>query len=206
MNIERWDALLGGLGVAPETDTFSRLQTAYAQKHRAYHTSRHIDECLSLFDEIKHLAEHPAEVEYALWFHDAIYEPMSKSNEEQSADWAAKFGVHAGMASDAVARIRAHIMATQHVALPADDDSRLVVDIDLAILGAVPGRYEQFERDVRTEYRWVPGIVYRPKRAAILRSFLDRPRIYHWEPVHERLERNARANLSGAVRTLVGGA
>jgi predicted metal-dependent HD superfamily phosphohydrolase len=206
MNIERWDALLGGLGVAPETDTFSRLQTAYAQKHRAYHTSRHIDECLSLFDEIKHLAEHPAEVEYALWFHDAIYEPMSKSNEEQSADWAAKFGVHAGMASDAVARIRAHIMAPQHAALPADDDSRLVVDIDLAILGAVPGRYEEFERDVRTEYRWVPGIVYRPKRAAILRSFLDRPRIYHWEPVYERLERNARANLSGAVRTLVGGA
>jgi predicted metal-dependent HD superfamily phosphohydrolase len=206
MNIERWEALLGGLGVAPETATFSRLQTAYAQKHRAYHTSRHIDECLSLFDEIKHLAEHPAEVEYALWFHDAIYEPMSKSNEEQSADWAVKFGVHAGMAPDAVARIRAHIMATQHVALPADDDSRLVVDIDLAILGAVPGRYEEFERDVRTEYRWVPGIVYRPKRAVILRSFLDRPRIYHWEPVYERLERNARANLSGAVRTLVGGA
>jgi predicted metal-dependent HD superfamily phosphohydrolase len=97
-------------------------------------------------------------------------------------------------------------MATQHVALPADDDSRLVVDIDLAILGAVPSRYEEFERDVRAEYRWVPGIVYRPKRAAILQSFLDRPRIYHWEPVYERLERNARTNLSGAVRTLVGGA
>jgi predicted metal-dependent HD superfamily phosphohydrolase len=164
MNIERWEALLGELGVAPETDTFSRLQAAYAQKHRAYHTSRHIDECLSLLDEIKHLAQRSAEVECA------------------------------------------HIMATQHVALPVDDDSRLVVDIDLAILGATPSRYEEFERDVRTEYRWVPGIVYRPKRAAILQSFLDRPRIYHWEPVFERLERKARTNLSGAVRTLVGGA
>jgi predicted metal-dependent HD superfamily phosphohydrolase len=204
MNIERWEALLGGLGVARETDTFSRLQAAYAQKHRAYHTSRHIDECLSLLDEIQHLVERPAEVECALWFHDAIYEPMSKSNEERSADWAAEFGIHAGVASEVIARIRAHIIATQHVALPADDDSRLVVDIDLAILGAVPSRYEEFERDVRTEYRWVPGIVYRPKRAAILQSFLDRPRIYHWGPVYERLERNARANLSGAVRTLVG--
>jgi predicted metal-dependent HD superfamily phosphohydrolase len=205
MNIERWEALLGGLGVAPETETFSRLQTAYAQKHRAYHTSRHIDECLSLFDEIQHLAEHPAEVECALWFHDAIYQPMSKSNEERSANWVTDFGARVGVASKTVARIRAHIMATRHVALPADNDSRLVVDIDLAILGAAPSRYEEFERDVRQEYRWVPGIVYRPKRAAILQSFLDRPRIYHCEPAYERFERKARTNVSEAIRNLVGG-
>jgi hypothetical protein len=65
-------------------------------------------------------------------------------------------------ASATVARVRAHIMATRYVALPADNDSRLVVDIDLAILGATPSRHEEFERDVRQEYRWVPGIVYRP--------------------------------------------
>jgi predicted metal-dependent HD superfamily phosphohydrolase len=205
MNIERWEALLGGLGVAPETETFSRLQTAYAQKHRAYHTSRHIDECLSLFDEIQHLAEHPAEAECALWFHDAIYQPMSKSNEERSANWVTDFGARVGVVSKTVARIRAHIMATRHVALPADNDSRLVVDIDLAILGAAPSRYEEFERDVRQEYRWVPGIVYRPRRAAILQSFLDRLRIYHCEPAYERFERKARTNVSEAIRNLVGG-
>ena len=205
MNIERWQELLIGLRVAPESDTFSRLQSAYAQKHRAYHTSRHIDECLSLLDELKHLAEHPSEVECALWFHDAIYEPMSKLNEERSANWVTDFGAGVGLESDTVARIRAHIMATRHVALPADNDSRLVVDIDLAILGAVPSRYEEFERDVRREYRWVPGLVYRPKRAAILQSFLDRPRIYHWEPAYARFERQARVNVSGAIRTLVGG-
>jgi predicted metal-dependent HD superfamily phosphohydrolase len=106
MNIERWNGLLRGLGVAAENDTFFRLQSAYAEKHRAYHTSRHIDECLSLLDEPTYLAGHPAEVECALWFHDAIYEPTSKSNEERSADWAAEFGIHVGVAPDAVARIR----------------------------------------------------------------------------------------------------
>jgi predicted metal-dependent HD superfamily phosphohydrolase len=205
MNIERWQELLFGLRVAPESDTFSRLQSAYAQKHRAYHTSRHIDECLSLLDELKGLAEYPSEVECALWFHDAIYEPMSKLNEERSANWMAEFGALVGLRSDSVARIRAHIMATRHVALPADNDSRLVVDIDLAILGAAPSRYEEFERDVRREYRWVPGMVYRPKRAEILQSFLDRSRIYHWEPAYERFESQARVNVSGAIRTLVGG-
>src|SRR5882757_8124908 len=107
MNIERWQELLIGLGVAPESETFSQLRSAYAQKHRAYHTSRHIDESLSLLDELKHLAEHPSEVECALWFHDAIYEPMSKLNEERSANWAAEFGERVGVASEAVARIRA---------------------------------------------------------------------------------------------------
>jgi predicted metal-dependent HD superfamily phosphohydrolase len=204
MNIERWQELLIGLRVEPESDTFSRLQSAYAQKHRAYHTSRHIDECLSLLDELKHLAEHPSEVECALWFHDAIYEPMSKLNEDRSANWMAQFGATVGLGSDSIARMRAHIIATRHVALPADNDSRLVVDIDLAILGAAPSRYDEFERDVRREYRWVPGMVYRPKRAAILQSFLDRSRIYHWEPAYERFESQARVNVSGAIQTLVG--
>jgi predicted metal-dependent HD superfamily phosphohydrolase len=160
---------------------------------------------LATLDEFNHLAAYPAEVECALWFHDAIYEPMSNSNEERSANWAAEFGGRVGVPSESVARIRAHIMATRHVALPVDDDSRLVVDIDLAILGADPSRYDEFDRDVRREYRWVPGIVYRSKRAAILQSFLDRPRIYHAQLAYERFEHNARANLSGAIRTLVGG-
>ena len=204
MNSERWQAMLRGLGVPPETDTLLRLQAAYAEKHRAYHTRRHIDECLSLLDEFKHLSTNSAEVECAIWFHDAIYEPMSKSNEERSANWVSEFGGRVGVPSESVARIRTHIMATRHVALPARDDSSLVVDIDLAILGADPSRYDEFEHDVRREYRWVPGIVYRSKRAAILQSFLDRPRIYHSEPAYERFERNARTNLSGAIRTLVG--
>jgi predicted metal-dependent HD superfamily phosphohydrolase len=205
MNSERWQAMLGGLGVPPETDTLSRLQSAYAQKHRAYHTSRHIDECLSLLDVFKHLAANSAEVECALWFHDAIYEPMSKSNEERSANWAAEFGGRVGVPPESVARIRAHILATRHVALSVAEDSRLVVDIDLAILGAEPSRYDEFECDVRREYRWVPGFVYCSRRAAILQSFLDRPRIYQSEAAYERFEGNARTNLSGAIRTLVGG-
>jgi predicted metal-dependent HD superfamily phosphohydrolase len=206
MNIERWETMLTGLGAVLEADTFYKLQAAYAQKHRAYHTPRHIDECLSLLDEFEHLAAHKAEVECALWFHDAIYEPMSKSNEERSADWASDFGQRVGVAVDAVARIRSHIMATRHVALPADDDARLVVDIDLAILGSVPTRYAEFERDVRKEYRWVPGIVYRSKRAEILQSFLDRPRIYHWDAAYLRFEPQARVNVLQAIQTLKGGA
>lgn len=203
MNIERWNSLLHELGVAPETETFSRLQSAYAESHRAYHTARHIDECLSLFDELKHLCQRPAEVECALWFHDAIYEPMSTSNEERSADWAEDFLNSSGAAKETLDRIRSHIMATRHEALPEDADSRMVVDIDLSILGSPPSRYDEFERDVRKEYRWVPRFIYGPKRAEILQSLLDRPRIYQCEPMYERFERRARENVSRAIGKLI---
>ncbi len=105
---------------------------------------------------------------------DIVRDQPSASAVNDEVGCCTQFGVHAGMSSDGIARIRAHIMATQQVALPADDDCGLVADIDLAILGAIPSRHDEFERDVRTEYRWVPGIVYRPKRAAILQSFPDR--------------------------------
>lgn len=204
MNIERWHAMLRELGATQETSIFLQLQSAYAQKHRHYHTSRHIDECIATLDEVKHLAEHPAEVECALWFHDAIYEPMAKSNEERSANWAAEFGRHVGIAPEAVARIHAHIMSTRHLSPSKDGDSGLTVDIDLSILGASESRYEEFERDVRREYRRIPGFIFKPKRAAILQSFLDRPRIYHWELMYDRFEHKARVNLARAIRALIG--
>lgn len=204
MNIERWSALLRGLEVAFEDDTFSQLQSEYAQKHRRYHTARHIAECLSVFDGVKDLAEHPPEVECALWFHDAIYRPMSRSNEERSANWMAKFGISVGMAPEKISRISTCIMATRHLAPSRGGDCGLVVDIDLAILGATQSRYDEFERDVRTEYRWVPKSIYNPKRVAILKSFLGRPRIYHWQPMFDRFERNARMNVTRAIHALSG--
>jgi predicted metal-dependent HD superfamily phosphohydrolase len=46
--------------------------------------------------------------------------------------------------------------------------------------------------------------VYRRKRAEILMSFLDRSRIYHFEPLADRFEAAARRNIAGAVRALTG--
>lgn len=204
MNIERWQALLQSLGAAPETETFERLAIAYAETHRAYHTARHIEECLSLLDDVRDLADNSAEVECALWFHDAIYKPMSKSNEELSAQWASDFLNRVGVPAESIGRIREHITATRHLRGELPGDSALVVDIDLAIMGAEPARYDEFERDVRIEYRWVPGPIYRRKRAEILQSFLDRPRIYHAGPLFARFEVGARTNLTKSVQRLTG--
>jgi predicted metal-dependent HD superfamily phosphohydrolase len=75
-------------------------------------------------------------------------------------------------------------------------------DIDLAIFGQPADRFAEYERQIRLEYEWVDEAVYREKRAEILRGFLDRPRIYLTDYFHQRLDQQARANLSELIRLL----
>jgi predicted metal-dependent HD superfamily phosphohydrolase len=93
-------------------------------------------------------------------------------------------------------------MATRHEAVPADVDAQVLVDVDLSILGAEPARFDQYEAQVREEYGWVPGPIYRHKRKAILESFLTRAAIYNTSRFVERYERQARANLARALARL----
>lgn len=189
-------------GTADHLDMFGRVQAAYSEPHRFYHDVTHIDACLAQLDAVRALAQAPAEVEMALWMHDAVYVPRASDNERKSADWAAAFLQSAGVSKPRADRVEAHIMATVHAVEPAGADSRLVVDIDLSILGRDEATYDLFERNVRREYRWVPWFLYRRKRIEVLRSFLDRSRIYFTDTFHERFESAARANLARAIATL----
>jgi predicted metal-dependent HD superfamily phosphohydrolase len=192
------------LGVAQNLDTFERLQKAYAEKHRHYHTSEHINQCLAELDRVRHLARQPEEVEIALLFHDAIYVTRSKNNEAKSAAWATKFLAKSGVDSARVQRVHDLIMATTHDASIGDLDSQLLVDIDLSILGADRETYLRFESDIRREYWWVPSEIFGRTRAAILQSFLDRDSIYQTPTFRDRLENEARKNVALAVAALNG--
>ena len=190
------------LGVAEHRGVYEDLQAAYSEPHRFYHTTEHISNCLQQLDEVADLARSPEEVEVALWFHDAVYALRGQGNESKSADWASDFLRPAGAAEERCARVRSHIIATEHNAAPTDPDSMLVVDIDLSILGSSKDEYHVFETNIRREYRWVPGPLYRRKRREILESFLTRPSIYFTACFRGRYESAARANLRAAIRAL----
>ncbi len=86
---KRWNDLWQALGAEPQNPIlFDQLRSRYAEPHRVYHTLDHIQDCLKQFDAARSLAERKAEVEVAIWFHDAIYDPRKSDNEERSARWA----------------------------------------------------------------------------------------------------------------------
>ncbi len=202
MDENRWLALMAQLGLQDNRDQWRALHNAYAEKHRHYHTAEHISACLQHLDTIRHLAENPAEIELALWFHDAIYKPHSSTNELDSANWCSEFLQANNLDSSIISRIHQLIMITCHNAVPATNDEQLLVDIDLAILGAPEDVYWQFENNVRKEYLWVPSFIFKNKRKEILQAFLDRYRIYHHNYFYALLEHRARENLAAAISRL----
>ncbi len=202
MNKERWQRLLQSLGLSSDLETHERLVAAYSQKHRKYHNVVHVEDCLAKLDDARHLAEAMGEIEIALWFHDAVYEPVAAGNEAKSADWARDFLLQRSADEALAGRVHDLILATLHDGRATSQDAKLLVDIDLSILGAEDADYQRFEAAIRQEYRWVPSFVYRKKRREILESFLERDRIYNHDEFRARYEDRARSNLEGAIKAL----
>jgi predicted metal-dependent HD superfamily phosphohydrolase len=197
---QSWARAWRGIGAVDDgVAVRDALLAAYAEPHRKYHTLQHLHECLDLLAPATAAAARPCEVEVALWFHDAIYDVRRSDNEERSADWASAAVAAAGVAAAIVERIRSLVLATKHTGSPGSDDERLLVDIDLAILGAPAQRFAEYERQIRAESSWVPQPLFDEKRGAILRSFLDRERIFATPLFHSRFEAAARVNLARAV-------
>jgi predicted metal-dependent HD superfamily phosphohydrolase len=196
---QRWFEDWAGLGLAGDGTCLDRLLASYAEPGRHYHTLQHLDECLDLLRQTAHLAKRPAEVAIALWFHDAVYVPQARDNEARSAAWACEALGDAGAEAAVIQRIEAHILATAHHEAPQDADTRLLIDIDLAILGATPARFAEYDEQIRSEYAAVPDSVYRQKRREVLAGFLARPAIYGTPALYARLEEQARTNLRRAL-------
>lgn len=196
-----WDRCWSELGARGDGHALlQRLLSAYAEPQRKYHTLQHLSECLTLLDEYRALAVEPAEVEIALWFHDGVYNVRASDNEIRSAEWAEEELRRAGVAPERIARVKELILATRHSEPPQGQDQLLLVDIDLAILGAPRARFDEYDAQIRAEYGWVPGYIFRAKRRKVLSGFLSRDHIYGTPALRDALEERARDNLIYALR------
>jgi predicted metal-dependent HD superfamily phosphohydrolase len=178
---------------------WQNLQTAYQQPQRKYHTQQHISECLQLFATCQLLATQPLAVEFALWFHDVVYDPHRNDNEQQSAVWASKVLQQGQVTETVTQQIYELIMATAHSQPPQTNDEKLLVDIDLAILAAAPARFAQYQQQIRAEYAWVAEPVYQQKRRQILTRLYNGGDIYHHPELKAALEASACANLRPVI-------
>lgn len=200
---ERWLALCQAAGVTEAAaGWYERLAHAYADPQRHYHTQQHIAECLTEFDQAKHLARQPITVEMALWFHDAVYNPAAGDNEEQSAMLAKQYLLQNKATSALVETVTKLILATKNHETDENVDAGLMVDVDLSILGREEKRFFEYEEQIRQEYIWVPKSVFASKRAEILERFLARPHLYKTSWFRNKFERQARENLTASINHL----
>ena len=213
----QWQAAVGhgsGGGTSRADDHLERLLARYREPQRRYHTVTHLAAVLGAAEELMGQVEvtDPEAVRLALFFHDAVYDPRSATNEADSAALARAVLSELEVPAARVDTVVSLIMATRHrtpppaaadstSADPDGNDTAVVLDADLAILAAEPSRYEAYATGVRAEYAHVDDASWRAGRASVLRAFLDRPAIYLTAPMR-RQEHRARANLAAELAAL----
>jgi predicted metal-dependent HD superfamily phosphohydrolase len=179
-------------------DLVDGLRARYGEAHRAYHTWDHIEALLGWLDRLDWADPHAVEI--ALYYHDAVYRPLSPTNEADSA--ALMLEEMAGRADPAtLKRAEAIILATAGHRVPEDVDAELArdialfLDMDLAILGASEPEFDAYDRAIRKEFADIPDDVFLPRRRRIMADFLKRDRLYRTERFHQSHDAPARANL-----------
>ncbi|MBX9583055.1 MAG: hypothetical protein K2X87_22340 [Gemmataceae bacterium] len=204
-----WAKLLERYGVAPADayPAFDVLVAAYSAPDRHYHNLEHVADMLRVVSRLVGLADDPSALQLAVWFHDAVYDPRARDNEDRSAELAADLLGPVGVPRSDLERVGRLVRATAHLAgsEPAGDrETAVLLDADLAILGASPERYQRYAAAIRREYAWVPDADYRAGRARVIEHFLARPRLFRTDLMAAEGEAAARANLRAELASLSG--
>lgn len=193
--------------IPPSEALIHTLKARYGETQRAYHTWDHITALLGHLETLSGHIHDKTRVLWALYWHDAIYDPTRADNETASADLLRAEGkdIIPDKTLEEAARI---IEATAKHQLPASltgealSDAAHFLDMDLSILAAREDVFDAYEAHIRFEYSFVPLAVYAPARANILKGFLGRDRIYFTDTCRAPWEEKARGNLVRSIAKL----
>lgn len=195
----QWQNLISQLGVPVDVSCvwWSELRDMYGlDPWRFYHNLRHV------FDLV-HLAQMeaaPPPLLLAILFHDCVYQPQSKTNEDDSILVFRRFVNDISVIPKETGEMveTAIKLTKEHTGALASDLSSLdpwipiFLELDLAILGSAPERYREYSQAIRKEYQHVPEEIFREKRSELLElwsTFLFR-HLSSRDSLNENLLRN----------------
>lgn len=191
------------------------LESFYRQPHRHYHNLEHLAHCFSELEwlqlvepRIQRYVKNLAVVRWAIWFHDAVYEPSKAnpsrhlSNEIDSAFMATEVLRSKGHSNEFLWRVFDTIVATNPECVPLGGDEFIVVDIDRSILGRPKPEFDTYCDGIAKEFAWVPRQLYLTKRIEFLRNMLNRSPLYRTLPFRIKYEDLAKQNLGREIHKL----
>lgn len=166
------------------------LAQKHNETHRAYHNLSHLH---SLFQLADALDCHTASVQWAIFYHDIIYQPLANDNEAQSA---AYFKQNWNGPNNQAEDIHTLIIATQkHQPLLGTQEEACFLDMDMAILAAPREVYAQYAHAVRAEYAYIADNLYQKGRGIVLQHFLAQENLYLTPLFQTDCQAQARANI-----------
>ena len=148
----QWENLLSAY--TSETTTkdklFQVLAERYSEKDRFYHNLSHVKALLSLFESLADKLQDHNAIQFAIWFHDAVYDTKRNDNEEESARLSAEILSKVQVSKVTIESVQKMILATKtHSGKNLSEDAKLFLDLDLDILGTSKEIYKEYSRAIR---------------------------------------------------------
>jgi predicted metal-dependent HD superfamily phosphohydrolase len=181
-------------GAANTTHVWGNLIKRYSEQHRHYHNARHLVFCLHQLDLAASYIENTDAIEMAIWFHDLVFEPRAKDNEERSAALF-KIAANACFPPSFVDTVSEIIVATKHIDNPNHNNEAYMVDIDLSSIALRWTHFCQDCSDLRAELSGISDTHFYSKKLAFFEALLKRPSIYFTEYFFTRYEDKAKQNI-----------
>lgn len=174
-------------------ECWTEIEKNYTSKSRHYHNLDHLENMLTELEAVKSKIKNLDTVVFAIFYHDIIYKAPKSDNEHQSA---LLFQKRIGNSTFKNIEACMHqIKATKKHELSLCNDTNILLDIDLSILGQSTATYEKYCENIRKEYQIYPNFRYRKGRKNVLESILMLPSIYKTDYFIQKYEIKARENL-----------
>lgn len=161
-------------------EVFEVLDRHYSDPKRFYHTFTHIADMLTL-SAASQLLDRDV-VDWAILYHDVIYDAKSGTNEEDSAalfkEWAAQCRnsdeYSCFLVPECAEKVHDYILETKKhdVCSSTDHDLQCFIDFDMSVLGWAEEEYERYCHKVRLEYSHVSDEAWIKGRGDFLRGVL----------------------------------
>ena len=195
-----WDELVRSLpppGADAAASVYADIVARYHEPQRHYHTVAHLEHLFRLLEEEReNITDVPALIA-AIFFHDAVYDPLSRRNEQDSAGLAARRLAELGAPESFRSRVTDLVLMTKTPEAPAGDrDAMIFLDLDMAIVVAADDAYRASAQAIRREYGAYSDHDYAAGRLEFLvLPMLEKERLFYTDGMEKRYAAQARRNL-----------
>jgi len=186
------------------TNLFYDLYNEYSSESRHYHNLTHINNLLKYSKDFDLELKDRIILELAIWFHDVVYDPKSKTNEYDSVLYLNKFllesfnfDINKFKFRNDVSNI---VLSTKHNNSASSELEKIMCDIDLREFAE--DWYMENSFKIKKEFSFLSDKEWREGRINFIKEFLNRKRIYQTDVYYNKYEKNALNNLNAELNYL----
>lgn len=170
--------------------------------NRHYHNLHHLEYMVQWAIKYKDNIQDLDTLLFSIFYHDIVYNVKRSDNELKSAQIASERLQRLGVPNQQISRCFQQILATKNHNNTNDPDTSFLLDIDLAILGEQPEKYQAYAKNVRKEYALYPDFLYNKGRKKVLQHFLNMDNIFKTQEFLNSHEALAKHNLKTEMEAL----